>query len=105
MSWKYIHHLVMEAQTDSGDAVFFLLPRNFCKISWKELMTWRLNNSIMIHGNMPPAGHRGPPKLDCNPNVQHLLNFKKSIKREVCQYTEHQEKYQKRSMSIYNPQR
>ena len=87
MLWKYIHHLVMEAQTVSGDAFSILLPENFCKITWEEFMTWRHNNSTLRQGNMFPAGYRGPPKPDSNPNAPHLLNFKKSIKREVSQYT------------------
>ena len=87
MLWKYIHHLVMEAQTVNGDVFSILLPKNFCKITWKEFMTWRLNNSTLSHGNMSPAGYRGPHKADSHPNAQHLLNFKKSIKREVSQYT------------------
>ena len=36
---------------------------------------------------MSPSGYRGHPKLDSNPNAQHLLNFEKRIKREVSQYT------------------
>ena len=35
---------------------------------------------------MSPVGYKGPPKPDSNPNPQYLMNFKKSIKREVSQY-------------------
>ena len=87
MLWKYIHHLVIEAQYVSGEAFSILLPENFCKITWKEFMTWRLNNSTLSHSNKSPVGYRGQPKPDSNPNTQHLLNFKRSIKREVSQCT------------------
>ena len=86
MLWKYIHHLVMEAQSVSGDEFFILLPENSGKITLKEFMTWRINNSTLSHGNMSPVGYRGPPKPDSNPNAQHLVNFKKSMKREESQY-------------------
>ena len=36
---------------------------------------------------MSPGGYRLPCKPDSNPNAQHFMNFKKSIKREVSQYT------------------
>ena len=69
------------------NAFSVLLPENFHKITWKEFMDLRLSNSTLSHGTMSPAGYRGPPKTDSNPNPQHLLNFEKSIKREVYQYT------------------
>ena len=50
-------------------------------------MSWRLNNSALGHTTMCPAGYRGSPKPDPNPDAQHLVNFKKSIKQEVSQYT------------------
>ena len=50
-------------------------------------MTWRLNNYEVSHSHTSSAGYQGQPKLDSNPNAQHLMNFKKSIKREVSQYT------------------
>ena len=69
------------------DEFSILLPENLCKITWKEFMTWRLNNSTMSHSYVSNAGHRGQPKQDSNQNAQHQLNFKKSIKREVSRYT------------------
>ena len=89
MLWKYILHLIMDAQVSSvsGDDFSILLPENFCKITWKEFMTWRLNDSTMSHSYISNAGHRRQPKPDSNPTAYHLLNFKKSTKREVSQYT------------------
>ena len=55
MLWKYIHHLVMEAQSVSGHAFFILLPENFCKIQWRDFMTWRLNNCKESHSHTSPA--------------------------------------------------
>ena len=59
---------------------------NFHKITWKEFMTSRLNNSTLSHCNISPVGYRGPPKPDSIHNAQHLMNFRKCIKREVSQY-------------------
>ena len=89
MLWKYILHLIMDAQVSSVscDDFSILLPENFCKITWKEFMTWRLNDSTMSHSYISNAGHRRQPTPDSNPTAYHLLNFKKSIKREVSQYT------------------
>ena len=89
MLWKYIHHIDIDAQVSSisGDAFFILLPENFYKITWKDFMTWRLNDSTMSHSYVSSTGHREQPKPDPNQNAQLLLNFKKSIKREVSQYT------------------
>ena len=50
-------------------------------------MNWRLNNFTLIHGTMSSVKYKGPPKPDSNPNAQHLMNFKKSIKQEITQYT------------------
>ena len=58
------------AQNDSGNAFSILLPENFCEITWKEFMSWQLNNSTLSHSTMSPAGYRGPPKPDSNPNAQ-----------------------------------
>ena len=89
MSWKYIHYIVMHAQVSSvsGDELSILLPENICMITWKEFMTWRLNDSTMSHSYVSNAGHRGQPKQDSNQNAKHLLNSKKSHNRELSQYT------------------
>ena len=36
MLWKYIHHLVMEAQTDSGEAFSIYFPRTFARSHGKS---------------------------------------------------------------------
>ena len=43
MLWKYLHHLVREAQESSipGNPFSILLPDQFCILTWKEFMTWR----------------------------------------------------------------
>ena len=84
MLWKYIHHLVMDAQVSSvsGDEFSILFPENFCKIMWMEFMTWRLNDSTMSHSPITNAGHRGQLKLETNQNAQNLLSFKKNIKEK-----------------------
>ena len=89
MSWKYIHYIVMDAQVSSvsGDELSILLPENICMITWKEFMTWRLNDSTMSHRYVSNAGHRGHPKQDSNQNAQHLLSSKKTHNRELSQYT------------------
>ena len=42
MLWKYLHHLVREAQESSipGNLFSILLPDQFCNLTWKEFMTW-----------------------------------------------------------------
>ena len=77
--WKYIHHLVQEAQSLPGDA--------FCQITWKDFMTWRLDICKENHGHTSPSGYQGPSKLEPNPNAQHLMSIKKNIKQEISQYT------------------
>ena len=56
---KYIHHLVQEAQSLPGDAVSILLPENLRKITWKDFMTWRLNNCKESYSHISPSGYRG----------------------------------------------
>ena len=84
MLWKYIHHLVMDAQVSSvsGDEFSILFPETFCKIMLMEFMTWRLNDSTMSHSPITNAGHRGQLKLETNQNAQNLLSFKKNIKEK-----------------------
>ena len=84
--WKKIHCLAMEAQSVAGDAFSILLPENSYKITWREFMTWRLNNCKENHSHSSPAGYRGQPKPNSNPNAQHMTIYKESIKREVSQY-------------------
>ena len=66
MLWEYIHHLVMGAQTNSGE-------------------------SALSHGSMSPTGYIGPPQA--------------RLQSQCSTPTELQEKYQMRSISVYNLQR
>ena len=43
-------------------------------------------HSTLSHGTMSATEHRGPFKPESSPNTQHLMNFKKSMKREISQY-------------------
>ena len=47
MFWKYLHHLVREAQESSipGSPFSILLSDQFCYLTWKEFMGWRLQDS------------------------------------------------------------
>ena len=47
MLWKYLYHLGREAQESSipGNPFSILLPDQFCNLTWKEFMTWRLEDS------------------------------------------------------------
>ena len=47
MLGKYLHHLVREAQESSipGNPFSILLSDQFCNLTWKEFMTWRLQDS------------------------------------------------------------
>ena len=54
-------------------------------------MEWRLQDSKQNTSSMSSTGYREQPKQDfryeSNQNANELLAFKKSIKREVSQYT------------------
>ena len=54
-------------------------------------MSWRLEDSNQSASSIPSNGHRGYTQQDSrqesNQNAYQLLAFKKSIKREVSQYT------------------
>ena len=41
MFWKYLHHLVREAQESSipGNPFSILISDQFCNLNWKEFMT------------------------------------------------------------------
>ena len=93
MLWKYLHHLVREAKESSipGNPYSILLPDQFCNLTWKEVMTWRLNDSKQNTNPRSSTGHRGYTQKDSryksNQNAYQHLAFKKIIKREVSQYT------------------
>ena len=93
MLWKYLHHLVRKAKelSTTGDPYSFMCPHQFCSLTWRAFMSWRLEdsnqNTCPTHSN----GQRGYTQEDCryesNQNAYQLLPFKKSIKKEVSQYT------------------
>ena len=93
MLWKYLHHLVREAKESSipGDPYSFMLPDQFCNLTWRELMSWRLEDSNQSISSPPSHGYQGGTKQESryksNQSAYQLLAFKKSIKREVSQYT------------------
>ena len=63
----------------------------FCNLTWKLFTTWRFQDSNKNTSSVSNTGYRGQPKQDSkyesNQNACQLLAFKKSIKREVSQYT------------------
>ena len=93
MLWKYLHHLVREAQESSipGNKFSILLSDQFCNLTWKEFMTWRLQDSNQNTSSVSNSGYTGHPKQDCryksDQNAYEVLAFKKSIKREASQCT------------------
>ena len=93
MLWNYLHHLVREAKESStpGDPNYFMLPDQFCNLTWREFMSWRLEDSNQSTSSISSNGYKGGTKQDSryesNQNAYQLLAFKKSIKREVSQYT------------------
>ena len=93
MLWKYLHHLVREAKESSihADQFYILLPDQFCNLTWKEFMTWRLQDSNQNTSSVSNIGYQGQPKQDSRyksiQDVYQLLALKKSIKSEVSQYT------------------
>ena len=95
MLWKYLHHLVRDDQESSipGNPFSILLLEQFCNLTWKEVMAWRLQDSNQNTSSVSNTGYRGQSKQDSkyesNQNAYQLLAFKNSIKREVSQ--EHME--------------
>ena len=93
MLWKYLHHLVKEAQESSipGNPFYILHSDQLCNLTWKEFMTWRLQNSNQNTSSVSNTGSRGQPKqdstYDSNENAYQLPAFNKSIKKEASQYT------------------
>ena len=91
MFWKYLHHLSRKAEESStpGDPFSFMLPDQFCNLTWRDFMSWRLEDSNQSTTSIPSNGYRGFTQKDSrhesNQNAYQLLSFKKSIKREVSQ--------------------
>ena len=55
MVWKYLHLLVREAKESStpGDPFSFMLPDQFCNLTWREFMSWRLEDSNQSASSIP----------------------------------------------------
>ena len=93
MLWKYLHHLVGEAKesSTSGNPYSITLPDQFCNLTWKEFIAWRLDDSNQDTSSASSTRHRGYTRQDSryksNQNAYQLLVFKKSIKSKVSQYT------------------
>ena len=93
MLWKYLHHLARKAKESSttGDPYSFMLPDQFCNLTWREFMSWRLEDSNQSTCSIPSNGHSGYTQQDSrhesSQSAYQLLAFKKHIKREVSHYT------------------
>ena len=59
MLWKYLHHLVREAQESSipGNPFMILLPDQFFNLTCKEFMIWRLQDSNQNTSSVSIAGY------------------------------------------------
>ena len=57
--WKYLHHLVGESQESSitRNPFSILLPDQFCNLTWKEFMTWRLEDSNKNTSSVSSTGY------------------------------------------------
>ena len=59
MLWKYLHHLVREEKelSTSGDPYSFMLPYQLCNLTWREFMSWRLEDSNQRTNSLPRNGY------------------------------------------------
>ena len=93
MLWKHLHHLVRKAKASSTteDPFSFMSPEHFCNLTRRAFMSWRLEECNQSVSSIPSNGYRGHTQQDSrhesNQSTYQLLAFKKSIKREVSQYT------------------
>ena len=64
--WKYLHYLVRETQDSSihGDHFSILLQDQFCNLTWKEFVTWRLQDSNQNTRSVSNTGYQQQPKQD-----------------------------------------
>ena len=96
MLWKYIHHLVREAKESSlpGNAYSILLPDQFCNLTWKEFMAWRLKTPIREQTLDPAQDTEDIPNKTSGTNP---------IRMPINSLP--QEKHQERGVTIHNTQR
>ena len=61
MLWKYLHHVVREAKESfvPGNPYSIMLPDQFCNLTWKEFMAWRLEDSNQSTSSVSSTGHQG----------------------------------------------
>ena len=90
MLWNYLHHLVREAKESStpGDPNYFMLPDQFCNLTWREFMSWRLEDSQAPYLAMDTK--EVPSKTPgMNPTRMHT-NFlpSRKVSREKCHSTQ-----------------
>ena len=66
MLWKYLHHLVREAKESStpGDPYSFMLQDQFCNLTRREFMSWRLEDSYQSRNAPPSHGYQGSTKQE-----------------------------------------
>ena len=68
-----------------------MLPDQFCNLTWREFMSWRLEESNQSTCSLASNGYRGHTQQDTRQefikNAYHLHASKRRIKREVSQYT------------------
>ena len=89
MLWKYLHHSGRKAKESStpGDPFSFMLPDQFCNLTWREFMSWSLEDSNQSASSIPSNGNRQHTPQDSrhelNHNAYELLALQKSIKRKV----------------------
>ena len=97
MLWKNLHDLVGEVQESPspGNPFSILFPDQFCNLTWKEIMTWRLEDSNQNTSSPSSTGYQGQTKqessYESNQNAYQLLAW-------------FQEKHQEGSISIYQAQ-
>ena len=62
--WKYLHHLVREAQELSipRNPFSVLLPEQFCNLTLKEFISWRLQDSNQNTSSVSNTGYRWQSK-------------------------------------------
>ena len=95
MLWKYLHHLVREAKESStpGTPYCIMLQDQFCSLTWKEFMAWRLEDSNQSTSSTSNTGHIYPARIQ----VQ--------IHSKCLPTSSIQEKHQEGSVTIHNTQR
>ena len=79
MLWKYLHHLVRETQESfiPGNPFSILLAEHF-NLTWKEFMTWRLQDSNQNTSSVSNTGYRGQSKQDSRYDLERVHDMETS---------------------------